>query len=240
MTVLDLIGLISRRWYVFVIALVCALAGVLALTTSQRMFVTQTEFVMTAPGTSLGFAPPEDTTATLVDFADIVARQYNAEKPTNVLTSPSATLFGNGLRAGTSVTLANSGSQWSSAFGSPVISVQIVESSGQKVQEQLDDIATRINRITKEVQIKSGAKPESFIVASSDPTRIVIGSFGPTRTSKLKGEAIIMFVAMCLATFIAAGLDRRRPRKQQSHLAARAVPFLQRHSPGRSQDSVKL
>ncbi len=213
MTIVTFASLMARRWYLFVIALGCVLVGSFYLNSGQRVFVTTAEFVMVGPGTSLGFEPPGDTRETLINFADVVSRTLNAEHPTYGLSSPAATLFGNGLRSGVSVRLANSGSQWNSSFASPVITVQILDSSAEKVQGQLNEVTKSINTITRDIQVGSGARPATLITADSDPTRIIISSFGPTRTSKTKGVAVMASVAVCIATIIGKGLDWRAKRQ---------------------------
>ena len=216
MTVKDMIGLAVRRWYVFALALTLAAVGSLTANSSSLVFVAGTEFVMAAPGASADFDAPGETRETLVAFADVVVRQLNADDPTQHLSSPSSTLFGNGIRHGVSARLSDSGTQWKSAFTSPVISVQVVDSSERGVQQQLDQISARILRITHDIQQASGARPSSFIQASTDPTRIVVSSFGPTRTSKIKSYAVLTAVSLCISMLVAVGMDQREIRRRRN------------------------
>lgn len=239
MTVKDMIGLALRRWYVFAVAVACASLSIVALNSSNLVFVAQTEFVMVAPGASADFDAPGETRETLVAFADVVVRQLNADDPTEHLSSPSSSMFGNGIRHGVSARLSDSGTQWKSAFQSPVISVQVVDSSDRGVQQQLDAISTRIVRITHDIQQSSGAKPSSFIHAATDPTRIVISSFGPTRTSKIKAYAVLTAVSLCISMIIAVGMDQRVSRRQRNGPPSSNTRWLPKAPRRPRQESVR-
>lgn len=217
MTVKDLLHLGRRRWYIFALGLVCAVTGSLILKAEPWTYVARTEFVMISPANSAGVVIPEDTRTSLISFADVVTRKFNDEEPTHTLSSPSATLFGNGIRKGSSVKLLNSGTQWQSSFAGPVISVQVVGSTEAQVQNELDSIASRIARITKDVQDGRGINAKTYITSEVDPTRIVISAFGPTRTSRTKGTLLLIACALGISMLVARALDTwdlRRMRRQ--------------------------
>lgn len=236
MTVHDLMRLVIRRWYIFVLGLACAITGSIALKSEPWTYVANTEFVMNSPVSSLDFEAPEDTRNTLISFADVVSRKFNAEEFTQPLSSPSATLFGNGLRKGTSVKLLNSGTQWQSSYSGPVISVQVIDSTDAAVQQELDDIAVKIKRITKNVQDELGVANNSQISAETDPTRTVISAFGPTKTSRIKGVVLLICLSLGISMLIARGLDSWVSRKtcRQStatgELSARTATGISRQS----------
>ncbi|WP_104091149.1 hypothetical protein [Arthrobacter sp. GMC3] len=215
MTVDKLIQLCAKRWYVFIVVLTCATAAIFGLNTNVRLYTAQVEFIMVSPGTSVNFGMADETRVSLVNFADIVVREFNDKTPTYSLSAPKASLFGNGIRDGISVRLADSGTQWSPSFGTPVITVQIISSSPDQVLAKLDEISTRIQDLTSKIQSDIGASPATFIKADFDRTSIDIHSFGPTRAGKLKAEVTIIAVAFCLSTIIAEFIDRRWPKRSR-------------------------
>lgn len=231
MTISGLLRLSAQRWYIFAIGFFCAIFGFMGVNTGQQIFVSETEFAMVPPVPSVDYVPPDDTQQTLISFADIVARTLNAEDATVVLSSPTATLFGNGIRRGVSASLANGGTQWTSSHGSPIITVQVVDSTGEAVQMELDAITERVERITRELQVATGAKPASFITAETDASRTSINSFGPTRTSKLKGAVVMFAVALCASTIVAEALERRKSLRKRQNSWSLLRPHLGAPSP---------
>lgn len=216
MTVAGLFRLIGRRWYVFAAGLLCAVAAILFLGTGQRLYSTQVEIVMLPPGTSLNFEMPDTMRVSLVNFADVTVREFNAQNPTHVLSAPKASLFGNGIRRGTSVQLANSGTQWSPSFGTPVISIQVIASSPEQVLSELNSSAAKIRKLTQQIQSATGAEPASFIEPDFDATRVNVYSFGPTRAGTLKANLALVAVSLCVSSLAADLLDRRLSKRRES------------------------
>lgn len=220
MTVNEFFLLAVRRWYIFLIGIACAMASVLALNAESWVYIAHTEIAMVAPKNSGNFQAPEDTEQTLIAFADVVARRFNDQDPTRHLSSPSSTLVGNGFRDGTSVRLANSGTQWQSQFGAPIISVQVAGSSPEEAREMIDRITARITAVTAEIQDQSGAQAVSYITAETDPSRITTSEFGPTWTSKIKAGALLVGVALCLSMLVARGVESWLSSQERKRLAA--------------------
>lgn len=220
MTVNDFFRLAVRRWYIFLIGIACAMTAVVTLNAEPWVYIAHTEFVMVPPKNSGSFHPPEDTEQTLIAFADVVARRFNDEEPTRHLSSPSSTLVGNGFRDGTSVRLANYGTQWQSSFGAPIISVQVAGSSPAEAREMLDQVAARISAVTADIQGKSGAQAASYITAETDPSRITTSEFGPSMTSKLKAGALLVGIALCLSMLVARGVESWLSHQERKRFAA--------------------
>lgn len=214
MTSHDLVHIMLRRWFVVAFFILCAVITVFVLDTKQRHYVAQTELVMVAPGSVAVSGSPYGSTETLVDFAGVVERRFNASSPTQHLSSPSATLFGNGIRNGVSVRLTNSGGQWNYSFDRPILEVQVIDSNIETVHENMQSVESRVRKIVHDLQTDAHAKPKSMISVYSDTEGANITSFGSTRTGRVKGIALICGVAVVISVPFSIALDKLLKRRK--------------------------
>ena len=214
MTTAQLLRVLARRWYVFVAGLCCTWAAFALLAQSGTVYAAQADYVFVEPGLpgesrSLTGAQPQ----TLIDFTAIVERKVLAGTKPAKLASPSASLFGTGIREGTSIGMLDSGGQWVPAFSRPVLSVQVAAPSPAEVQDGMDAALAEVRRVSTALQLETGAQPDSFITVERSPEDLIITSFGKTRMGEAKAFAALTAAGLGLSCGAALAVDTAAARR---------------------------
>lgn len=222
MAVSDLIQILLRRWYVVVVGMICTVAAFVALSDSPRVYSAQTDVVFLAPGNGAIRGLNDGLAQTLVDFASLVGKQVTDGQASLKLSSPSATLYGTGVREGVSIALADAGGQWGHMFNRPVLSVQVVDSSSEEVTNVLNGIVRDISRTATTLQNETAAPSTEFITVETVPEEIEINSIGQTRTSVAKGFVALTAVGGGLTLATAIQWDRMAHRAKRREVTRAA------------------
>jgi hypothetical protein len=218
MTAAILLRILGRRWYIVAIGLAIGLASLGAVRTSEPVYWTKAEVTFVAPDREPAYWIPGDDYASLVDFAAMVERRVNYDSASVDLTLSTGTLYGAGVRHGYSVTLLNSGGQWAKSFRWPVLSVQVVDSSAQKVKDVLGDVVKGINAASTELQQEAGVQ-QALITTLTSPSSPEIVFGGGTQTNRVKGAVFWMGIAATLSILSAVAIDAR-PRRRRTAQAS--------------------
>lgn len=208
MTIRMLWRVLRKRWYIVALGIGCIAGTFAAFIASPRVYFAQTDVVFVAPGDEAIGGLNDRIAQTLIDFAAVVEKKVNAERPSFRLASPTATLYGTGVSEGTSVALADAGGQWEHSFNRPVLSVQVVDSSAERVRKTLSSIVENISSTATSLQSESGADPARFITIETAPAISEVGSIGPTRASVVKGFAALTVAGLGLTGAAAVLVDR--------------------------------
>ncbi|MET3369249.1 hypothetical protein [Arthrobacter sp. M2012083] len=222
MTAAVLLGIMARRWYILAIGIVVGLASLGAVRSSEPVYWTKAEVTFVAPDRKPAYWIPGDDYASLVDFAAMVERRVNYNSASVDLTLSSGTLYGAGVRHGYSVNLLNSGGQWAKSFRWPVLSVQVVDSSAQKVKEVLNGVIDQINAASLALQTEAGVQ-QDLITTLTSPSSPEIVFGGGTQINRVKGAVFWVGIAATLSTLAAVIIDarprrRRTPKKQTTRV----------------------
>ena len=214
MTAAQLFGALARRWYILLAGLGCTCAAFLLLGQSGTVYAAQSDYVFVVPGVpgesrQLTTAEPQ----TLIDFTAIVERKVLTGTTPAKLASPSASLFGTGIREGTSINMLDSGGQWVPSFSRPVLSVQVAAPSPAAVRDGMDAVLAEVRKVSTELQRESGAEPGSFITVERSPEDLNITSFGKTRTGEVKAFAALAAAGLGLSCAAAAAVDSAAGRR---------------------------
>lgn len=226
MTMYDLFRLVVRRWYVYALGLLIVVSTAVWLDNSPRIYTATAELQFVQPTTLPEDIAGKDQRDTLIKFAGAVARKYDDAYPNLRLSSPSASIFGNGTREGIAVHLAAVGNQWTTTFVRPVIQIQIATPDGDSVLPKIREVASKIDAIALAMQDGAGAAKNYEITTSVDLDLVTVNSFGHTRTGRVSGAGVLFGATMILATLTAIGLDklarlRARPLAQSRAATAR-------------------
>jgi len=221
MTSSQLIRILLRRWY---IVLACAVLTVLAvnLTGTVRGVYWNEVDVVFLPGNSSNAL--EYQTDGLVHFAAVIEREFNGVSDTAGASSSSATLYAAGVRRGYRVILPNAGGQWRTNFNRPVLAVEVVDSSPERVRQVREEVLGRIDELVRSRQEGLGIAPGNFIVALRSPQEPVVGFIA----GNLPRARIALGICGVGAAVAASVLVDRL-------LAKRRIGALRRRSPARSE-----
>lgn len=208
MTVLALWKVLLARWYVVLLGLAVTATAFASLADSPRVYSAQTDVVFVLPGNVAIRGLNDGFAETLINFSGLVEQKVNEGRSSLKLSSPSATLFGTGVREGSSISLADAGGQWQRSFNRPVLSVQVVDSSPEEVTVVMTAIVRDIARTAESLQAESGTDSSKFITVETAPESIEITSFGATRMSTAKGLVALTTVGAGLTLAAALLSDR--------------------------------
>ena len=224
MTPAQLSAVLRRRWYVIFAGLCCTGLAFWGLSQSAAVYAAQSDLVFLEPG-----LPGESRTLTgtgpqtLIDFTAIVERKVLAGAHTAKLASPTASLFGTGIREGTSIGMLDTGGQWLSSFSRPVLSVQVAAASPEKVSAEMDRVLAEVRAVSDALQSDAGAGPETWISVERAPEELIIFSFGKTRMGETKALAVLALTGFGLSCSAAAGIDAHLARRDGSRARHRGM-----------------
>lgn len=208
MTTIDFFKLVVRRWYVFAIAFAAAGFMVIQLASAPRTYIAQGQIVFEVPPAAAGQIDYMDYEPTLIAFTVAMDRQYNDYFPSIVLSSPNASLYGNGVRDGIAVEASTVGNQWEEGIDRPVLVIDTAADTPEAALSGVYQAADRIGTIATDFQRQTGSPSSGFITSTLDHSGITLSSYGRTLSGTAKGAAVALIVALVLAAFVALGLDR--------------------------------
>lgn len=208
MTTHQLLLLFLRRWYVYVLAILVVGLAVFSLNNSPRIYSATAELEFQAPKRLPRQVAKENPVSTLIYFTGAVVKKYDAEFPNIPLSSPNATLFGNGIHEGVAVEAAAVGNQWVINFVRPVVQIQVASSNPDEVLPTIERVAAELKDMSRSMQMEAGTDPRYFVTSDIDFNLVTVYSFGQTRTGRYLGTATLIGVALLLATLVARGIDR--------------------------------
>lgn len=199
-----------RRWLVVAAGLVVACVLVFRFTGQPQVYVAEAEVTFTPPASVLATTSYEGYVDTMIAFAGVVSATYNQRHPSTPLSSPRATLVGNGLHEGVSVRPSMTGNQWRVGFDRPVVVVTASAFTEEDALATVHQTVQRLADIAVQLQEDVGVDPAQRVVPVWSTQEITVDSFGPTRQSTVKGAAILALVVLLLSGLVGAALDRRR------------------------------
>ncbi|MFJ4169516.1 hypothetical protein ACIPY3_08410 [Paenarthrobacter sp. NPDC089714] len=222
MTAATFLGILLRRWYVVAIGLVLGLAALGAIRSSEPVFWTEADVTFLAPEREPAYWISGGSAMTLVEFADMVKRRVNQDSAAVDLVLTSGTLYGAGVQQGYSVTLPNNGGQWNKTFSQPVLKVQVVDSSAEKVNQVLANVLDRINDAT--VALQSEAKVKGDLISTqTTPSKSEVVFGGGTPVTRLKGAVVLEALCLAVTSVATIYIDRIMVRRRQSKMQPREV-----------------
>lgn len=157
----------------------------------------------------------------MIVMAGVVAKTINPD-PHPRLATAEATLVGEGVRDGYSVTLPNTGGQWANQFVNPYLDVQAVAATPDQVTATTNQLIAEINRDLQALQDKSNVPAKYRITTALSPP-------APLPIYYSKGSAKragLVTVALGIGiTFVVGGLLRRglaSASRRRRHARAKA------------------
>jgi hypothetical protein len=223
-----LLRAMTRRWYVVVVIALATAAAAVTLPRVEGVYWTRVSVVFLAPTSPLNDNALTPTPEALVAFAAIVERELNNAPTVDRFSSQGATLYGSGVRKGTTVELVNSGNQWSPSFGDPVLTIDTVDSTEQLVRDDVEASVARIEELALTLQQQAGVAETDLITTLPSPESPVV-SF--TRGNRLRATGGIVALGLLAAAGAALATDRvllARSRRRDGDAPEVAAPEVER------------
>ena len=220
-TVLDLLGIAVRRWYILLLGLACIVASCVLLQREEGVYWAQSEVLFLAVD---GNNPLENPTEGVIHFASVVQESVDTDSVDLKLASPSATLHGSGVRVGVISSLADAGGQWGSNFDRALIRVEAVNASPQLVRDDISRVVGEITAAADQLQSGDAISGSARVLVDSGSGEITVGYMGSTRGSRYRGFALIALLGGGITLAVAAIVDRRlasRPGRDRDRAPAR-------------------
>jgi hypothetical protein len=202
MTASQLARVLLRRWYVLVVLGVLVVLAVGLIPKTRGVYTAQTNIVFLPPSNSNRL---QDQTASSVQFAAIVERQFNGNRGNSPIALQSATLYGEGVRQGYTVTLHNDGGQWTNNFDKPDLSVEVVGSSPGQVASVVRSVTARVEKLAETIQIDENVAAAERIGTIQSPAVPQVTYIAASTTRAAVASLALGFIASLLLTVL---LDR--------------------------------
>lgn len=215
MTASTFLGILLRRWYMVAFGLAVGLAALGAIRSSEPVFWTEADVTFVAPEREPAYWISGGSAMTLTEFADMVKRRVNQEAPSVDLGLTRGTLYGAGVQKGFSVTLPANGGQWSKTFSQPVLKIQVVDTSAERVNLVLADVLDRINNATIQLQNEATVKADR-ISTQTTPSQAEVIFGGGTPVTRMKGSVVWAGLSLALISVATLYADRVLVRRKQN------------------------
>lgn len=183
-------------------ALLLAAVAALGLTAQPAVHTARAE---------IAFSPPESVTSSvpylhyidrLIEFSTTVSTVYNDRHTSVRLSSPRATLAGNGVRDGATVHPSMTGPQWRVAYDRPVVVVTVNAPSAEDALTRLTEAMDRLERISVELQDGESVDPDQRIATAWNAQDIALSSSARTGLSSVKGVSVLAVVTVLLWSLV--------------------------------------
>lgn len=210
MTRQEWFKLVGRRWYVYFAGILIVIVSVIGLSAAPSVYTATAELHFDSPVRLPPALEGTDQRETLTFFASAVTSKYDAGFPNVRLSSPNATLFGNGFREGVAVELAATGSQWAISNDRPVVMINVASPRSEDVLPTIRRVAGELESISRGLQRDAGAAETYQIRSSMDLDLVTISSFGQTKAGRVGGSVVLFSTSMILSTLVAQFLDEAK------------------------------
>lgn len=215
MTARDVIRMLGRRWLVVLVGLVCTALAMTWATGRVGVYATQIDVVFLVPSEPGKSNVLVDDVDPLITFARIIEIEVNAGRVVPRFSSPSATLYGAGVRDGYSVTMPNSGGQWTNYFQRPVLSVEVVGASEAEVRTNLGKAVATIDAAVSGRQRAAGLDPSIWIQTKNSPSTSVVTYIPGSPRRAALAIGLLGIALTGLSANVVDRLDARRGRRRR-------------------------
>lgn len=202
MTAVQLLRILGRRWYVLLLVAVITGVAILLIHRVPGVYWTQVDVVFLPPKTANAL---EDQNTSIVQFVAVIEREINGAGSATHAASSSGTLYGEGFRSGWQISLPNNGGQWQNNFNRPALSIEVVDSSPEKVAEVAASLSTRVARLVQRQQSEIGIAPGNHVTTIDSPSIPVVTY---VQGSDARASIALAALGAVVGVLAAAVLDR--------------------------------
>lgn len=200
----GVVRLVIKRWYLFLAGFLVAAVGIHLASNAQRIYTAELDVTFDPPDKVIYNEDWVDYTETLIAYSEVVDAAFAEVRESITLSSPQATLYGNGVREGISVDLKTTGNQWVEQLDRPVITIKVSSSDQAFTVSTTTDLAQQIASLSDQLQADAGVPADERITAEWSDQEFALGTFGSSRFSQVKGAAVVMSAALLVAFLVAS------------------------------------
>ncbi|MFZ2625486.1 MAG: hypothetical protein WAX29_09660 [Propionibacterium sp.] len=214
MALCEFLPIMRSRWYVLVVALLCAVVFTGIQFRNSGVYSTRTVIYLVHHNSDPQGAWPAvgSTDETLVNFAGTIVSEMNKGRPVARYASEDAPFYGVGVRQGIKITQSDSGGQWWSSFGRAEIEVQVVGTSREWVESQQRDVLARIVAMCRSAQGAAWDDPNQRITPFVAPLTDSVEHVAPSRFEQVIAVGAILAAALMAGCWVAVRWERRSSR----------------------------
>lgn len=202
MTAGQLFRVLLRRWYILVLFALITVTMISLTPRVSGLYWTQVDVVFLPPS---NFNLLQDHTDGVVQFAAVIEREFNGNRNGVPAPLPGGTLYGGGVSRGHEVTLLNSGTQWGNNYNRQVISVEVVDSTPDRVDAVVRELTDRISALVVQQQDSAGVAPKNRIETFELPATPVISY---VQGSRVRADIAIAALGAALGGAASVLFDR--------------------------------
>ncbi|MET0887413.1 MAG: hypothetical protein ABWX92_13285 [Mycetocola sp.] len=217
MTLTDLLATAWRHRVLVCVGIVLtAVAGLLAIQ-DRSVFWTRAEVVFLPPQNEYYPNALQASSESVIITAGAVAKRVLGPNQAPKYASTDATLVGVGVRNGWSISLPDTGGQWSFSFDSQVLTIEAVGPSREFVLDTVADVRQRVSDTLEALQAAQSVAPESRISLRASPEQPVVYGVGGSRP-----RALVMTWALGGLLTLCAVLARDKRQVRRKGTTARS------------------
>lgn len=209
MTILHVVTVVLRRWYVPLVVLLAAAALTVHLAKAGGIYHTRTVvmFVHLAPN-AFALGPDNGTeNDSIIAFSGAVATDVNNGRPVFRYARHDAPLYGAGISQGVFVGLRTDSGQWGTSFSRAELEIEIVGRTAEYVKSMQQDLLSRVYTKTRDLQGPANERPDTRILAQVEPLTLTIDYVSPSRSQSAAAAAMMLAAAMIVGGWGAVRFD---------------------------------
>lgn len=209
-------GALKRRWYVALLVMLLFVPLGLSARDSQGIYYAKFNIEFQAPPGATKSNALRTEASSIVNYAAIIQRQYEAGHPNAAVLPTTAPLYGTGLRNAVAVYLPSAGGQWQTNFNSPTIVVEIVKESPEAVEASAEEITGIITKLAVEPQKAMGVWEGSMITSERQP-EVVGVQYIPVRATFAIGAVGVLGLSVAIASAVVLDRGLRQLGRIRAH-----------------------
>lgn len=191
---------LTRRWYLAVIALLLTFPGLLYVHNASGVYYSTVNVLFLPPPNAVGGGNTLRAEAgSTVQFAALVERKFNEGRHSDKLPQPtSAPLYATGVKHGIWVYLPNAGGQWQTNFNRAELRVEVVGQSETEVLDNMRMTLDALKLLSLEPQVDMGIFEEARITTEMSPDQ-PMAAYAWVRNSRAEIAVGMIMVSVAYA-----------------------------------------
>ncbi|WP_345801201.1 hypothetical protein AAIB33_17315 [Microbacterium sp. AZCO] len=209
----ELAGIVFRRWYALVAAVI--VAGVLLATfmADGGVYSSRTIVTFTLPQTSVITPGNGANDGNVVAFAGVVAGEVNNGRAAARYSTDDAPFYGAGIREGVLIAIPNAGNQWYNDYSRAEIEIEVVGRTREWVEQRQDELVTAVLAAAEQRQASLVADSKQRIAVEVMPLTLAVQHIAPSGSQKLAAAAALAIAALLGGAWLAVRMEARASRR---------------------------